>query len=75
MQAVTPEKGRPSFSPRRQSIAISSLVTCVEGQAEVLTWPEVIGPAGTPGEARAWGREVKGHRHLAFGARGEKFSG
>lgn len=35
MQAVTPEKGRPSFSPRRQSIAISSLVTCVDGRGEL----------------------------------------
>lgn len=67
MQAVTPEKGRPSFSPRRQSIAISSLVTCVDGQGELLTWPEVSGPDSAPGEARPWRREVKDYRCLAFG--------
>lgn len=59
MQAVTPEKGRPSFSPRRQSIAISSLVTCVDGQRELLMRPEVSGPDSAHGEARSWGRDVK----------------
>lgn len=59
MQAVTPEKGRPSFSPRRQSIAISSLVTCVDVQGEMLTTLEVSGPDSARGEARSWGRDIK----------------
>lgn len=34
-QAVTPEKGRPSLSPRRQSVALCSCSTCVQEQQEV----------------------------------------
>lgn len=37
MHAVTPENGLPSFKPRRQSIAMSSLVTWQNEEKALVT--------------------------------------
>lgn len=75
MQAVTPEKGRPSLQPRRQSIAISSLVTCVDCQGELLKRPEMNGPdlarGGQGHRGKDGGRRLRNTAVLYVGCRRE----